>query len=117
MVETADVAALLRYSCTTLVHGEGLIWPGGGDSFEPLRVFHVFTRRVEGADEQERRGPEGSAVMDRGSGDTRSSDVGSVYRCKGWERKARLGRSGRRSTQRNEPKEEQFVQQSVVGAS
>ena len=55
--------------------------------------------------------------MDRGSGDMWSSDVGSVYRCKGWERKARLGRSGRRSTQRNEPKEEQFVQQSVVVAS
>ena len=41
VVETADAAALPRYSCTTLVHGEGLSWPGGGDSFEPLRGFHV----------------------------------------------------------------------------
>ena len=38
-VETACVAALLRYSCTTIVHGEGLSWPGGEDSFEPLRVI------------------------------------------------------------------------------
>ena len=82
--------------------------------------FDVFTRRVGrsrgGRRCQKRREPEGSAVMDRGSGDTWSSDARSVYLCRCWMTR-RAWAVARRSAPRKEAKEEQLVQQSVVVAS
>ena len=78
--------------------------------------FDVFTRRVEGADEHERRGPEGSTGVGMGSGESRSSVVRSVYLCRCWMARRGLGvRVGARSGA--EGKEGQHVQKSVVVAS